>query len=361
MEKVKPYYFAEFQLLAFVVVFILAISCKHEIPIASEASAGSIDCHENPIDSTVAYDSVNVLIAGAINVSNNKWNACFWKNDSMQVLESNHSIANDILTADDKIIIGGEYEDKPCFWINGNLEILDHLHDGKVKAVGYHQGKIYMVGQIYEDGSYPRPFIWKDGKVSYLSQGRGYASDIAFSGKDIYVSGMDSDKACYWKNGVKVELSETLGHGYAIEVRGADVYVGGEYRPTNGGYFIAGYWKNGKFVSPQGNSVYVWNLGINGGQIVLVGNQVLFGNSVVENAICIRGNDKANLKTEENVSSGAIDITFNGKDEYVLGTNNRTAGSKQVSHPCYWVNDKLHDIPSPLTAIASAIFLEPAL
>ncbi|KAA0989557.1 hypothetical protein [Dyadobacter aurulentus] len=311
-------------------------------------------------DSSASCDSVSVLISGAVNVANNKWNACYWENDTVHILETNHSLANDILVLDGKIIIGGEYEGKPCFWENGNRKVIDCGHNGTVKAIGVLNGDIHIVGQIYDDHGNPKSFIWTKGAMSLLSSGTGYASDISFSGKDVYVSGMDSEKACYWKNGSIVVLSKTLGHGYGIEVRGTDVYVAGEYRPSNGGYYKAGYWKNGEFISPAGNSVYLWNLGVNLGNVYLVGRQVLFEKNVLDNAVCIKENEKIFLESKGNVSTAASDIAFNGATEYVLGSfNGGSVDQQQFDRVCYWRNNRLHEIPSKSPALGSAIYLEP--
>lgn len=218
------------------------ISCDEDITdTPAKPSENFDDVDAMPFKS----DSVDVLIAGAVSSSEGQWRACFWKNDSIQLLEERPSIANDVLVMNEEVIAAGKYDGKPCLWRNGERTLLDTQRYGEVKAIGLMNGKLYLVGELYETQTNFRAFIWMEGKMTFLNDYKGYASDIASSGKDIHISGMDSEKPCYWKNGLKIELSSHFGHVYGIEVIGNDVFVGGEYRPSGGGHFLAGFGKMG--------------------------------------------------------------------------------------------------------------------
>ncbi len=218
------------------------ISCDEDITdTPAKPSENFDDVDAMPFKS----DSVDVLIAGAVSSSEGQWRACFWKNDSIQLLEERPSIANDVLVMNEEVIAAGKYDGKPCLWRNGERTLLDTQRYGEVKAIGLMNGKLYLVGELYETQTNFRAFIWMEGKMTFLNDYKGYASDIASSGKDIHISGMDSEKPCYWKNGLKIELSSHFGQVYGIEVIGNDVFVGGEYRPSGGGHFLAGFGKMG--------------------------------------------------------------------------------------------------------------------
>jgi len=338
-----------------VLACIIFIGCKKDAP---EIVTGDEEKPEEVLGAdTLGYDSVDVIISGAEYVAVNKWNACYWKNGAMHILDTDHSVANDIIVSEDNVIVGGESEGKPCYWENGKRIVIDD-RTGKVKAVGFHKGELYLVGELYDENeNISKAFVWN--KATKILDS-GYASDIAFSDGNVYISGMDSKNPCYWRNGIKTKLSGNYGHGYAIEVAENNVYVAGEYRPTNGGYYLAGYWKNGEFISPLGNSANIINIGIRSGDVYILGNEVDSKNAdrVEDNAVFVKGNEKTVLSAGKNSVSGAADIAFNGENEYVLGSYSLISGPDRGPHACYWQNGKLHTVGKSQT-VGTAILLKP--
>jgi|GEM_PF-3553712 len=328
-------------LLAFLIVVGsgLLMSCNEDLAgVPTKPSEDFNDVDVMPF----ASDSVDVLIAGAIDAGGDRWKACYWKNDSIRILDEHLSFANDIVVMDSKVIAAGKYDEKPCLWKDGKRILLDSDKNGEVKAIGVHNGVLYLVGELYETPTNFRAFVWTDGKMTFLNDSKGYASDIDFEGQDTYISGMDAEKPCFWKNGKKTVLSETFGHGYGIEVVGNDVFVGGEYRPTNGGYFLSGYWKNGSFQSSGGNDCYIWNIGVDRGEVFLVGSAALTQQSDV--AMVVAGEGKMVLSTPENSMSGATDIAFSLNNRYILGTCTDLSLTQQKQKVCYWLNNKRHQV-----------------
>ena len=141
-----------------------------------------------------------------------------------------------------------------------------------------------------------------------------YATGIAVSGNNIYISGywqpfksFDAETACYWKNGKRYDLISGGKANYAtgIAVCGSDVYVIGFY-DTGGyyGYYVNCYWKNNKLYDFPGF------------------NKLKY-------------------------------ITASNTDVYIVGeyynNNKKTA--------CYWKDDVWYDLTSPLdnTSVSSAI------
>ncbi|SDE99999.1 hypothetical protein SAMN04487996_108165 [Dyadobacter soli] len=325
-------------ILLLVAVFASLLSCNEDV---IESAPNSVEKSDDVDVKPFMTDSVDVYIAGAVNLAGDQWRASYWKNDSLYLLDENYSVAHDVVVLNGKVVAAGKYDGKPCLWRDGKRTMLDENRDGEVKAIGVLNGKLYLVGQLYETQTNFRAFIWTEGKMTFLNDFKGYASDIAFSGIDIYVSGMDSERPCYWKNGLKTELSSHFGHGYGIEVIGNDVYVGGEYRPSNGGYFLGGYWKNGSFQS-SGNDCYIWNIGVDRGEVFLVGNGVV--NTATDVAMLVAGSGKLVLDTPGRGLSGANDIAFSLNNQYVLGTCSGTASGEGAPRVCYWLNNKLHRV-----------------
>lgn len=315
------------------------VGCNEDVLVATETLSENFD----DIDAMpFASDSVDVLIAGAIHAGGDQWRACYWKNDSIHFLDDHYSVAHDIVMVDNEVIAAGKYNGKPCLWKDGKRILLDSEKDGEVKAIGVRNGVLHLVGQLYETQSNFRAFVWTEGKMVLLNEYKGYASDIDFEEQDIYISGMDSQKPCFWKNGQKTVLSENFGHGYGIEVVGNDVFVGGEYRPTNGGQFLSGYWKNGLFNSSGGSDCYIWNIGVDRGEVFLVGNVALTQQSDV--AMLVAGEGKMVLSTPNQGISGAVDIAFSLNNRYVLGTYADVVSGQQNQKVCYWLNNKLHQV-----------------
>lgn len=321
-----------------IAVFASLASCNEDVtkntPKPVEKSS---DVDAKPIIS----DSVDVFIAGAVNLVGDQWRACYWKNDSICMLDENYSVAHDILMLNGEVVAAGKYDGKPCLWRNGKRTLLDAKRNGEVKAMGVRNGKLYLVGQLYETQTDFRAFLWTEGEMSFLNEDKGYASDIAFSENDVYISGMDSEKPCYWRNGRKVELSNHFGHGYGIEVVGDDVFVGGEYRPNDGGYFLGGYWKNGLFQS-SGNDCYIWNIGVDRGEVFLVGNGVV--STATDVAMLVATGGKVVLDTPGGGLSGANDIAFSLNNRYILGSCSGATASENNPRVCYWLNNRLHRV-----------------
>src|SRR6476619_5245479 len=90
---------------------------------------------------------------------------------------------------------------------------------------------VYVAGDTL-DGGTKSAVYWVNGKEIHLPlPGYSYATSIAVSGNDIYVTAPGSivaDSVTYWKNGQKVVLQDTMGIGIAartITVSGNDVYA----------------------------------------------------------------------------------------------------------------------------------------
>ncbi|MFH1195450.1 MAG: hypothetical protein V1720_07035 [bacterium] len=144
-----------------------------------------------------------------------------------------------------------------------------------------------------------RACYWINEVLSKLSPEKSRVSDICIASKDIYISGIYSNKSgvqpCYWKNGTSVDLDV----GYSaytsgILVLGNDVYVTGHYVMDK--RTIPCYWKNGK---------------------------------------------RTDLEVQGKNSGFTKSITGNGKDFYIAGFMNSPEGEENRIEACYWKNAKL--------------------
>lgn len=337
---------------------LLFASCESKLPETADNSISKPDSTNVP--GKQPYNSVNVYIAGAINVSNNKWNASYWKNSKEVVLSSEHSFAKDIVVYKGDVFVGGEMNGLPCYWINGKCNLISK-EQGHVSAIRFHKGSLYLIG-LYRDSSKDKynAFLWKNDTFTILGNGYANASDIAFDKDDIYVAGTDEGKPCYWKNQLKVSLSNQSGHVYGIEVAGKEIYLAGEYRPDNGGYYLSGYWKNKEFISTAGNAAYIWNVGVNKEKVCLVGGQTLGKNLITDQAILIEDNVKMVLNVPDHVSASAMNIAFIQDQKYIIGTCVNSEKPELSSQVCYWFNNQFYIIGRP-GSVCSSIFIEPDL
>jgi hypothetical protein len=177
---------------------------------------------------------------------------------------------NDIYVAgnaDNKIYAAGNKHNKPhydaaTYWKNGvAIRLTDGLTDtipSFATAIVVSGSDVFACGVQGDPGdpTFAQAKYWKNGVVAELMDNVShsvYASDIAVSGNDVYVSGWSTDqltKAIYWKNGIPVPLSSSPVSGgvNSIAVSGNDVYAAGNLfygaygaRPGS----AAKYWKNG--------------------------------------------------------------------------------------------------------------------
>src|SRR5688572_22601985 len=108
---------------------------------------------------------------------------------------------------------------------------------------------VYVCGVLYTSkGNIPA--YWKNGQNVVLTPGTGQATGIAVVGNNVYVSGVlqfdNGDMyGVVWKNGVVSYLTEGTTYSYAntVLVSGQNVHVGG-YTIQDGKTY-ATYWKNG--------------------------------------------------------------------------------------------------------------------
>jgi hypothetical protein len=114
----------------------------------------------------------------------------------------------------------------PVYWKNQTAIELDP--DPLTPAIGRCTGialsgaDIYLAGQEYAGSAY-KPCSWKNGAISFLSNGSGSANGISVLDSNVYIAGDQPinsgfNGAVYWKNGADTALSPNLyaSEAYAI-------------------------------------------------------------------------------------------------------------------------------------------------
>jgi hypothetical protein len=239
---------------------------------------------------------------------------------------------------------------------------------------------IYVSG--YETSASNKRFAvyWKDGDEIILSDALtdAFATDIAVSGGNVYVTGSEANTpnyiAKYWKNTIPVPLTEgkfsASASGIAIE--GNNVYTCGSER-NDKGHNVVKYWKNNTpvtltdkpgssfatAISVVGSNVYtaIYNDGYPGyfeNTIPqMLSSNSLFGSA---NAISVKNNDiytsgdlgyhatywknkmPVPLTDYSEHYSSADAIFLSGNDVYTAGQFRKTISSVYLA--VYWKNNK---------------------
>jgi len=163
-----------------------------------------------------AYDAARAVCVKGNDVyyggSDANHNPVLWKNGTAQVLSTDYGCVTDLKTANNKLYACGTVDDKPVYWVDGQMVSLPV--DPQNEWANYEPHAIYVAGNdIYVVGTF----------YHYLS---------------------DGDGACLWKNGVLQKLSDKAADARDVCVIGGSVYVVGS-EEFNNGYHKSVMWVNG--------------------------------------------------------------------------------------------------------------------
>ncbi|MGV3604704.1 MAG: hypothetical protein ACO1N1_25995 [Dyadobacter fermentans] len=320
-------------------------ACKHEEPRRRE-----------PNDDKITSEVGDVFVSGSI-VRDNKRKACYWKNDTIQVLDESPGAAFDIFVTDKEILIGGESNGKPCYWRNGEKVLIHAPGEGIVTGIQVKNDLVYAIGYIHEGPVRTRGFLLKGSDVSYLNRYSGYANDFVFDGPDLYVAGVDDGRPCYWKNQVLVTLSER-GDVVAMDAVNGKVIVAGENR--RGDLTGVGLWKDRQFETLNSSFLSLKKLKIFNGKTYLLGNGVTLldkNGSLSTGFVDTDGKQEVVVGESANSCTEVNDMCITKSGMYVLGSS-ADNGQGKNGKLCYWLNNKIHNITSEQEAMGSAIFVK---
>jgi hypothetical protein len=201
---------------------------------------------------------------------------------------------------------------------------------------------VYVSGVAGYTGGTTEAVYWKNGVITKIGQAPSYAASLSISGSDQFIAGNAEFNgvytAAYWKNGVWTNLSQNSGSAaYAIAVSGQDVYIAGK-DGTNGTQAV--YWKNAVEYPLIQDTVASANA------IVLSGN-----NLYIAGSISVDGSHPTACYWKNGIRTDLIDaglrpgidntyasaIAVSGSDVYVTGFFNSV-------NPVYWKNGELHEL-----------------
>lgn len=232
---------------------------------------------------TVIEEQIDIYVAGYETI-NGKQVATYWKNGVPQPLSdgtsNSESTALVVHNSDVYVLVEDGYALK--YWKNDQENIIYNqlgTYGNARDMMVTENGDVYIAGSRPVGGAAVATY-WKNGvATSLIHDNYSYATGIAISGNDVYVSGFSTETntgsskpiALYWKNGVPVTLTDGSLYGYAtkLAVVGNDVHVVG-YEHDEVGNWSARYWKNGDVI-PLPNGVDASDIFMVGDDAYVVG------------------------------------------------------------------------------------------
>lgn len=237
---------------------------------------------------------------------------------------------------------------------------------------------VYVAGYESSAAGPDTAVYWKDGVPTTLpDQNLGsQAFSIAVSGSNVYLAGRVNngtvDVATYWNNGTAVALTDGTREAVATSIfaSGTDIYVAGyEFSgtsgdPSNPGYGVAMYWKNGIPVAltdgtepAEASSIFVSGTDVYVAGFEETDTQTGPTTYAVNPVATYWKNGAPVALTNGEQASEASSIFVSGSDVYVAGYY-CTVSAPDCSRPLYWKNGMIVPLTfSSSPAIVSSIFV----
>jgi hypothetical protein len=216
-------------------------------------------------------DNKGIYISGTGKDTNGGVVATYWKNGVPTNLFAtypdavvyNSSGFGMTISGNDIYVCGILYTSKgnyPIFWKNGHPTVLGP-GNGEATAISVIGNVVYVSGIVSDDNGFNYGVVWKNGVISYLTEGEIYSSatTLVVSGQNVYVGGylVQDGKtfAAYWKNGTVRLLTsgDNFANVQSLAIAGSTVYAAGIELGNDAGK----YWKNGEVVNLTDGSVKV--------------------------------------------------------------------------------------------------------
>ena len=215
---------------------------------------------------------------------------------------------------------------------------------------------VYISGMAVTENDDWVPALWRDGQLEILGGEDIILTDIALSGKDIYLSGLreyDLSEPLYWHGGTFTTLPVTgiQAAAFGVAVSGADVYVAGvelmnfteeeiDMAPV--------YWKNGtRYELPmsghQGEEVYVKGVTVSGGDVYIGGFVLDFDGEVIGYFPAYWKNGELNRMGTGYEDMSVVGMAVEGNDVYIAG--DYYEDNKKISG--YWKNNIFVPLSTP--------------
>jgi hypothetical protein len=159
------------------------------------------------------------------------------------------------MAGNDIYVCGVLYTSKgniPMYWKN-DVPVILTPGNGEATAMAVVGNNIYVSGVVSFDNGDHYGVVWKNGVISYLTEGATFsrANALIVSGQNVYVGGYTIQDgktyATYWKNGTPTLLTtgDNFAHVQSLAITGNTLYAAGRELGTDVGM----YWKNGQVVN----------------------------------------------------------------------------------------------------------------
>jgi hypothetical protein len=321
---------------------------------------------------------VDVYVAGFVaDIANpDQVHAVYWKNGRLVKLPNENFVetfAASVTVCDTDVYVAGygiadlstPASTTGLLWKNGTLINLGLGNRSRLTSLTTSNHNIYAVVT-------PGPWPTNGAMGEYLVNDKlfslveGFASSVAVSGDDVYVSGNWGAFPKYWKNGKPINLTEgwTFDFTTSITVAGSDVYIAGthDYRTDFSGEPIEGiacYWKNGNLETLTNGYSYAGATSIYvSGHDVYVAGYDIDDNVKPTHAVYWKNHNQISL-TDGLQSAVSTSIAAVGNEVFITGIRNiKNTNYGSAGIACYWKNGKLIDLTdSSRRAGANSVYL----
>jgi hypothetical protein len=159
------------------------------------------------------------------------------------------------MSGNDVYVCGVLYTSKgniPTYWKNGQAVILTP-GTGQATGIAVVGTNVYVCGVLQSDNGNNYGVVWKNGVISYLTEGTTFSSanTLIVSGQNVHVGGYlyqdGKTYATYWKNGNPLLLTsgDNFAHVESLAIAGNTVYAAGRELGND----VGKYWKDGQVVN----------------------------------------------------------------------------------------------------------------
>ncbi|ORC35839.1 hypothetical protein B4O97_07150 [Marispirochaeta aestuarii] len=331
-------------------------------------------CNTSPPDD----GGITVYVAGYYDTGLSYTAAAYWTDDGttitrvdLDVPTLKDSQATDIFITDSgSIYISGYYINASdiqvaVYWKDGvQSGDLSNPMTNSAQASGItvdSGGTVYVSGYYWNLSEYNASVYWTDdGSISETVLGSGInarATDIILDGSSVYVSGKTvNNYAAYWLDNSSglAELDTTItSTAQGIFHDGTNVFIAGRYQSGTAAYWQTDSSTRTDLVSPGGHAYGIW---VDDGSVYVTGDyfvSLTYGNRRATWWLDDSSPQAELVGEDSNYATSAYDITVDGSDIYVSGTQTTAT----VTEAIYWKNGAVVPLESGTESRANAIYL----
>lgn len=325
-------------------LIVIFMGCKKE---ESNKSNGGSTGEINLFD-----DKYDVYITGFEEVDGSS-QVVLWKNGVKVPLNIEGLVSSGgehvFVEGEDVYVAGKSYngvDNKMTYWKNGEPHFLETPKVISMYSMSVNNGKVYMVGEAYNDNGILNAVYYTDEGVVSLGDTsiETAATSIFIENDDIYIAGYEAKNpsnllrhGVYWKNEVQVEFSHPSDHSQpkGIFVKDGDVYIVGDYYSKRNSIIqTCAIWVNDSIAYHSFVSLYLSRIFVDGGNIYTADGST---------AAYWKNDQKIELPINKNAVLGSAWSIFAVDNEvFVAGVENHGTGymDRSKMQAKFWRNNK---------------------